>query len=155
MQFPYRISKPSKLNNPYLFRRTMRSKILDPIIQFFKYISASSRVAFKLRKSPNRTSLIVWATLEFPTTEKPSLSFLHSLEVWTRAPKPDESRKSILLKSMTKDLDSFVRVFVIKVLNCFSENASNCPLKVKTIIFAFTSIFPLKETVSFWKSSMI
>ena len=98
---------------------------------------------------------MVWATLEFPTTVKPTLSFLDSLEVWTRAPKPDESRKSILLKSMTNDLGSFLRVLVIKVLNCFSENASNCPLKVKTIIFVFTSIFPLKETVSFWKSSMI
>ena len=121
-----------------------------PIIQFFKYRRASSRLAFKLRKSPNRTSFIVWATLELPTTEKPSLSFLHSLEVWTRAPRPDESRKSILLKSITNARESFLRVFVIKVLNCFSENASNCPLKVKTIIFAFTSMFPLKETVSFW-----
>ena len=80
---------------------------------------------------------------------------MHSLEVWTRAPRPDESRKSILLKSITNARESFLRVFVIKVLNCFSENASNCPLKVKTIIFAFTSMFPLKETVSFWKSSMV
>ena len=56
---------------------------------------------------------------------------------------------------MTKDKGSVLRVSVTKVLNCFSENASNCPLKVKTIIFAFTSMFPLKETVSFWKSSMI
>ena len=74
-----------------------------PVIQFFKDSKASSRLAFKLRKSPNRTSFIVWATLEFPTTEKPSLSFLHSLEVWTRAPNPDESRKSILLKSIIKE----------------------------------------------------
>ena len=133
----------------------MRGKILNPIIQFFKKSNASSRVSFKLRKSPNRTSFIVWATLEFPTTEKPSLSFLHSLEVWTRAPKPDESRKSILLKSITYDKGSFLRVLVIKVLNCFSEKASNCPLKVKTIIFAFISMLPLKETVNFWKSSMI
>ena len=80
---------------------------------------------------------------------------MDSLEVWTRAPKPDESRKSILLKSMTNDWGSFSRELIIKLLNCFSENASNCPLKVKTIIFVFTSIFPLKETVSFWKSSMI
>ena len=80
---------------------------------------------------------------------------MHSLEVWTRAPRPDESRKSILLKSITNARESFLRVFVIKVLNCFSENASNCPLKVKTITFAFTSMFPLKETVSFWKSSMV
>ena len=133
----------------------MRGKILYPIIQFFKKSRASWRVAFKLRKSANLTSFIVWATLEFPTTEKPSLSFLHSLEVWTRAPKPDESRKSILLKSITNDRGSFLRVLVIKVLNCFSENASNCPLKVKTIIFAFISMLPLKETVNFWKSSMI
>ena len=133
----------------------MRGQILYPIIQFFKKSNASSRLAFKLRKSPNRTSFIVWATLEFPTTEKPSLSFLHSLDVWTRAPKPDESRKSILLKSITSDLGFFLRVLEIKVLNCFSENASNCPLKVKTMISVFTSIFPLKETVSFWKSSMI
>ena len=126
-----------------------------PIIQFFKNIKASSRVAFKLRKSPNRTSFIVWATLELPTRQKPSLSFLHSLEVWTRAPKPDESRKSILLKSITNERGSFLSVLVMNVLNCFSENASNCPLKVKTIIFAFTSMLPLKETVSFWKSSMI
>ena len=155
MQLPYRISKPSKLNNAYIFRRTMWDKILYPIIQFFKKINASSRVDFKFRKSPNRTSLIVWATLELPTTENPSLSFLHSLEVWTRAPKPDESRKSILLKSITKEWGSFLRVLIIKLLNCFSENASNCPLKVKTIIFVFNSMFPLKETVSFWKSSMI
>ena len=98
---------------------------------------------------------MVWATLEFPTTENPNLSFLHSLEVWTRAPKPDESTKSILLKSITNDKGSFLRELIIKVLNCFSENASNCPLKVKTVIFAFTSRFPFKETVSFWKSSMI
>ena len=98
---------------------------------------------------------MVWATLELPTTEKPSLSLLHSLDVWTRAPKPDESRKSILLKSITDDLGSFLRLLEIKVLNCFSENASSWPLKVKTIIFAFTSMFPLKETVSFWNSSMI
>jgi len=56
---------------------------------------------------------------------------------------------------MTKDLGFFLRVLVINVLNCFSEKASNCPLKVKTLIFAFTSMFPLRETVSFWKSSMI
>ena len=56
---------------------------------------------------------------------------------------------------MTNETGFFLRVFEIKVLNCFSENASNCPLKVKTIIFAFISILPLKETVSFWKSSMI
>ena len=80
---------------------------------------------------------------------------MHSLEVWTRAPKPDESRKSILLKSITNERGSFLRVLVMKVLNCFSENASNWPLKVKTTIFAFTSMFPLKETVNFWKSSMI
>ena len=133
----------------------MRDEILYPIIQFFKNIKASSRVGFKLRKSPNRTSFIVWATLELPIRQNPSLSFLHSLEVWTRAPNPDESRKSILLKSMTNETGFFLRLLVIKVLNCFSENASNCPLKVKTIIFVFTSMFPLKETVSFWKSSMI
>ena len=98
---------------------------------------------------------MVWATLELPTTEKPNLSFLHSFEVWTRAPKPDESRKSILLKSTTNDRASFLRVLVIKVLNCFSENASNCPFRVKTIIFDFISMLPLKETVSLWKSSMI
>ena len=77
------------------------------------------------------------------------------MEVCTRAPKPDESRKSILLKSITNERGSFLRVLVMNVLNCFSENASNWPLKVKTIIFVFTSMFPRKETVSFWKSSMI
>ena len=50
---------------------------------------------------------------------------------------------------------SFFKLLVTKVLNCFSEKASSCPLKVKTIMFAFKSMFPLKETVSFWKSSMI
>ena len=133
----------------------MRGKILYPIIQFFKQSRASWRVAFKLRKSANLTSFIVWATLEFPITENPSLSFLHSLEVWTRAPKPDESRNSILLKSITTDRGSFLRVLVIKVLNCFSENESSWPFKVKTIKFAFISMLPLKETVNFWKSSMI
>ena len=47
------------------------------------------------------------------------------------------------------------KLLVTKVVNCFSEKASSWPLKVKTIIFVFTSRFPLKETVSFWKSSMI
>ena len=112
-------------------------------------------MAFKLRKSDNLTSFIVWATREFPTTENPSLSFLHSLEVWTRAPKPDESRKSILLRSTTNDRASFLRALVTKVLNCFSENASNWPFRVKTIMFDFISMLPLKETVSLWKSSMI
>jgi len=51
--------------------------------------------------------------------------------------------------------NSFLKLLVTKVLNCFSENASSWPLKVKTIIFVFISRFPLKETVSFWKSSMI
>jgi len=50
---------------------------------------------------------------------------------------------------------SFFKLLVTKVLNCFSEKASSWPLKVKTIIFVFISRFPLKETVSFWKSSMI
>ena len=63
---------------------------------------ASSRFSFKLRKSPKRTSLIVWATLELPTTEKPSFNFLHSLAVWTRAPRPEESRKSIFVRLITK-----------------------------------------------------
>ena len=49
----------------------------------------------------------------------------------------------------------FLKLFVTKSLNCFSEKASSWPLKVKTMIFVFTSMFPLKETVSFWKSSMI
>ena len=111
-------------------------------------------VAFKLRKSPNLTSLIVWATLELPTTEKPNFNFLHSLAVWTRAPRPEESRKSIFVRS-TINGSSFFKLLVTKVLNCFSEKASSCPLKVKTIIFVFISRFPLKETVSFWKSSMI
>ena len=133
----------------------MRLKVLYPIIQFFKKSKASSRVAFKLRKSPNRTSFIVWATLEFPTRQKRSLSFLHSLEVWTRAPNPEESKKSILDKSITNGSESSLRLLVIKFLNCFSENESNCPLKVKTKIFVFTSVLPLRETVSFWKSSMI
>tara|TARA_Y100001970_G_scaffold30637_1_gene38045 strand:- start:202 stop:567 length:366 start_codon:yes stop_codon:yes gene_type:complete len=121
---------------------------LNPIIQFFKCNNASSRVDFKLRKSPKRTSLIVWATLELPTTEKPNLSFLHSLEVWTSAPKPEESRKSIFVRSITNG-SLLLILLVTKFLNCFSENASSCPLKVKTIISVFTSMFPLKETVSF------
>ena len=89
-----------------------------------------------------------------PTTEKPNLDFLHSLAVWTSAPRPEESRKSILARSITNG-SSFFKLLVTNDLNCFSEKASSWPLKVKTIIFAFTSRFPLKETVSFWKSSMI
>ena len=127
---------------------------MNPIIQFFKKFNASSRLDFKLRKSPKRTSLIVWATLELPTTEKPSLDFLHSLAVWTRAPRPEESKKSIFVRSITNG-SSFFKLLVTKVLNCFSEKASSCPLKVKTIMFVLTSRFPLKETVNFWKSSMI
>ena len=98
---------------------------------------------------------MVWATLEFPTTEKPNLSFLHSLAVWTRAPNPEESRKSIFVRSIINGNELFPRLLEIKFLNCFSENASSCPLNVKTIISVFTSMFPLKETVSFWNSSMI
>ena len=154
MKFPHRVTKPSKLNNTYIFRGSIWNQILNPIIQLLKKVKASSRLEFKLRKSPRRTSLIVWATLEFPTTEKSSFNFLHSFAVWTRAPKPEESRKSILERSKTNGCSSF-KLLVTKVLNCFSEKASSWPLKVKTIIFAFTSRFPLKETVSFWKSSMI
>ena len=51
--------------------------------------------------------------------------------------------------------NSFFELLVTKVLNCFSENASSWPLKVKTMMFVLTSWFPLKETVNFWKSSMI
>ena len=156
MKFPNGITQPCKLNDTNFFWRTIWDKILNPIIQLFKLSNASSRVDFKLRNSPKRTSLMVWATLEFPTTEKPTLSFLHSLEVWTRAPRPLESRKSILDRSMTNGLtlELFLSSLVTKFLNCFSENASSWPLKVKTIIFVFTSMFPLKETVSFWNSSM-
>ena len=131
----------------------MRNQVLNPIIQFFKKDNASSRVEFKLRKSPKRTSLIVWATLELPTTEKPNFNFLHSLEVWTSAPRPEESKKSIFERSITNG-SSFFKLLLTKILNCFSEKASNWPLKVKTIMFVFISRFPLKETVSFWKSSM-
>ena len=153
-EFPYRITKPSKLNNTDFLRRPIWNQILNPIIQFFKKVNASSRLDFKLRKSPKRTSLIVWATLEFPTTENPNFNFLLSLAVWTRAPRPEESTKSILVRSITNG-SSLPKLLETKVLNCFSENASSCPLKVKTIIFVLTSRFPLKETVSFWKSSMI
>ncbi len=51
--------------------------------------------------------------------------------------------------------NSFFMLLETKVLNCFSEKASSWPLKVKTVTFDLTSRFPLKETVSFWKSSMI
>ena len=154
MKFPYWITKPSKLNNAYFFWRSIRDQVLNPIIQFFKKINASSRLDFKLRKSPKRTSFIVCATLELPTTAKASFNFWHSLAVWTRAPRPEESRKSIFVRSIING-SSFFKLLVTKVLNCFSEKASSWPLKVKTIIFVFTSRFPLKETVSFWKSSMI
>ena len=154
MKLPYRIPKPSKLNDTYILGRSKRGQVLNPINQFFKKVNASSRLDFKLRKSPNRTSLIVWATLEFPTTEKPIFDFLHSLAVWTRAPRPEESKKSIFVRLITNG-SSFFKLSAIKVLNCFSEKASSWPLKVKTIIFVFTSTFPLRETVSFWKSSMI
>ena len=154
VKLPYRISKPGKLNNTYILGRSIWNQVLNPIIQFFKKVSASSRLDFKLRKSPKRTSLIVWATLELPTTEKPSFDFLHSLAVWTRAPRPEESKKSIFERSITNG-SSFFQLLVTKVLNCFSEKASSCPLKVKTITFVLTSRFPLKETVNFWKSSMI
>ena len=154
MELPYRISKPSKLNYTYILRRSIRNQVFNPIIQFFKWFSASSRLDFKLRKSPKRTSLIVWATLELPTTEYPSFDFLHSFAVWTSAPRPEESKKSIFVRSITNGR-SFFKLLVTKVLNCFSEKASSWPLKVKTIMFVLTSRFPLKETVNFWKSSMI
>ena len=70
------------------------------------------------------------------------------------APRPEESTKSILERSITNGR-SLPKLLETKILNCFSEKASSCPLKVKTIIFVLTSRFPLKETVSFWKSSMI
>ena len=154
MKLPYWISKPSKLNYAYIIRRSIRNQVFNPIIQFFKWFNASSRFDFKLRKSPKRTSLIVWATLELPTTENPSFDFLHSLAVWTRAPSPEESKKSIFVRSITNG-SSFFKLLVTKVLNCFSEKASSWPLKVKTIIFVLTSRFPLRETVNFWESSMI
>ena len=154
MKFPYRIPKPSKLYNTYFLRSSIWNQVLNPIIQFFKKVNASSRLEFKLRNSPKRTSLIVWATLELPTTVKANFSFLHSLAVWTRAPKPEESRKSIFVRSITNG-SSLFRLPVTKVLNCFSEKASSWPLKVKTIMLVLTSRFPLKETVNFWKSSMI
>ena len=154
MKFPYWIPKPSKLNNTYLFRRSIWNQVLNPIIQFFKNFKASSRVDFKFRKSPKRTSLIVCATLELPTIEKFNFNFFDSLAVWTRAPRPEESKKSIFVRSITNG-NSFFKLLVTKVLNCFSEKASSWPLKVKTTIFVLTSRFPLKETVNFWKSSMI
>ena len=154
VKLPYRISKPSKLNNTYILGRSIWNQVLNPIIQFFKKVNASSRLDFKFRKSPKRTNLIVWATLELPTTEKRIFNFLHSLEVWTRAPRPEESRKSIFVRLIMNG-KSFFKLLVTKVLNCFSEKASSCPLKVKTITFVLTSRFPLKETVNFWKSSMI
>ena len=132
----------------------MWNQILNPIIQFFKLFNASSRLNFKLRKSPKRTSLIVWATLELPTTENFNFNFLHSLAVCTRAPRPEESRKSIFVRSTTNE-NSFFKLFITKFLNCFSEKASSWPLKVKTIMFVLSSRFPLKETVNFWKSSMM
>ena len=127
---------------------------MNPIIQSFKKANASSRLDLRLRKSPKRTSLIVWATLELPTTENLNFNFLHSLAVCTRAPRPEESRKSIFVRSTTNE-NSFFKLFITKFLNCFSEKASSWPLKVNTIIFLFTSRFPLKETVNFWKSSMM
>ena len=81
MKFPNGITQPSKLNDTNVFWRTIWDKILNPIIQLFKLSNASSRVDFKLRNSPKRTSFMVWATLELPTTEKPNLSFLLSLAV--------------------------------------------------------------------------
>ena len=89
------------------------------------------------------------ATLVLPITEKANFCFLHSLAVCTSAPKPDESRKSIFVRSIMNGVDSSFKLLVTNVLNCFSEKASSCPLKVKTIVFVFTSMFPLKETVSF------
>ena len=154
MKFPNWITEPGKLNYTYIIRRSMWIQLLNPIIQFFKKFNASSRLDFKLRKSPKRTSLIVWATLELPTTENPIFNLLHSLAVWTSAPRPEESRKSIFVRSIING-SSFIKLLVTKVLNCFSEKASSWPLKVKTIMFVFTSRFPLNETVSFWKSSMI
>ena len=154
MKLPYWITKPSKLNNTYFFRRSIWRQVLNPIIQFLNCDNASSRLDFKFRKSPKRTSLIVCATLELPTTEKPKFNFLHSFAVWTRAPRPEESRKSIFVRS-TINGSSFFKLLVTKVLNWFSEKASSWPLKVKTIKFGLTSRFPLKETDNFWKSSMI
>ena len=89
-----------------------------------------------------------------PTTEKPNFNPLHCLAVCTRAPRPEESKKSILVRSITNG-SSFFKLLVTKVLNCFSEKASSWPLKVKTITFAFASRFALNETVSLRKSSMI
>ena len=139
MKFPYWIPKPSKLNDAYFFGRPIWNQILNPVIQFFKLVNASSRFDFKLRKSPRRTSLIVWATLEFPTTENLTLT-LHSLAVWTRAPR----RKSLENQFCKSTIgNSFSKLLVTKILNCFSEKASSCPLKVKTITFILKT--PLKK----------
>ena len=61
---------------------------------------------------------------------------------------------------LNPDLLEFIRVEQILLSRVeedhqVEEIASSWPIKVKTIIFVFTSMFPLKETVSFWKSSMI
>ena len=77
-----------------------------------------------------------------PTTEKPNFNFLHCLAVCTRAPRPEESKKSIFVRSIING-SAFLKLLATKFLNCFSEKASSWPLKVKTIIFVFTSMFPL------------
>ena len=41
------------------------------------------------------------------------------------------------MRSITKGISLF-KLLVTNVLNCFSEKASSCPLKVKTIVFVFT-----------------
>jgi len=51
------------------------------LMKFSSIIKNALNKPFKLRKSPKRTSLIVWATLELPTTENPSFDFLHSFAV--------------------------------------------------------------------------
>ena len=129
--------------------------IFNPISQVFNLEIASSKLDSKFKNSPNLTNLIVCPTLELPITENFNFSFLHSFAVWTSAPNPEESKKSILDKSIIKGSGFPSRLPVTKVLNCFSEKASNCPVKVKIIIFVFTVTLPLKETVSLWKSSMI
>ena len=138
-----------------IIRRTRRLLIFNPISQIFNLEIASSKLDSKFKKSPNLTSLIVCPTLELPITENFNLSFLHSFAVWTSAPRPEESKKSILDKSIMNGNGFSSRFPVTKVLNCFSEKASSWPVKLKIIIFVFTVTLPLKETVSLWKSSMV
>ena len=92
--------------------------------------------------------------LGFPTTLNDLFDCVHFLAAWTMAPRPQESMKSILVKSITTDSWLEAKTSLIYVVNCFSEYASSWPVKLITKQPFCWLKPPLRETVSRCNSVM-